>query len=830
MRLVERFGRVRDDCESLNLGGVWRPLIGRAPGFHRPLRCFGTGAKTLDPRLRLLLQLLRETSLTSSSSLLISSSPVVFPPVASPLFICRCWCISLHLLSRCRPRPAFVATTCSRVVDTMARNSSAKPRRAPKPKFHERDIVEIANQEDSSDDDFDIGDYRASSKSRKQPSKSKRSKKSKRTHRKRRHGSYSSDEVVDDSESGSDDSSNGSDQTDDSNVEINPKTGRAVRTTSKKAANYAESSVSDSSSSSGDSIASDDDHEIRRAVKQEESDSLVVTLHAPSEFLRTLEDINMSRPHKRETRSRTGSVVPLASGLRRSARISQSPEPSLVALGAKGRIQKMAKDGALLSVLSEKSFEVDAAHTGASSVNEEGESQINVADENVATPSNVDGDHAEEPPVADADIGAPDELQGDPGSPMESIEVHHKAFFDDDVADDESDEELPVKRVRSGKHRKHKEKRKQSSEDKDGEYQPFVEERPAKKSKSHRGKSSSDFEEDSFEDEDAAEEEAFEVEDEIHELIEGKKRVVKKAREPSPLGPRKRLEPGAYGAFAAQAAVDEERADLQIDEERALAAAAKKPRKGAPGFIRPKTVHSAALFSMGGIFGGASKGNISESDSSDEEGNKTAALIRMDGPPPTPHGANTAKSKNGGADITPLKVTGCDFSNVGGHENTLSSLNETMILPILYQQEFKEVDMKPPAGVLFTGPPGTGKTLLARAVAGELEKRGIKATFYMRKGGDVMSKYVGEAERSLRMLFETARKTAPSIIFFDEFDGKSLVVDACLSNRSRSCTRAKFEERSSTRIDRRYITGSHGRCRVSWSNHDHWSNQSTGPD
>ena len=41
----------------------------------------------------------------------------------------------------------------------------------------------------------------------------------------------------------------------------------------------------------------------------------------------------------------------------------------------------------------------------------------------------------------------------------------------------------------------------------------------------------------------------------------------------------------------------------------------------------------------------------------------------------------------------------------------------------------------------------------------------------MRKGADCLSKWVGEAERQLRLLFEEARNSQPSIIFFDEIDG-----------------------------------------------------------
>ena len=92
-------------------------------------------------------------------------------------------------------------------------------------------------------------------------------------------------------------------------------------------------------------------------------------------------------------------------------------------------------------------------------------------------------------------------------------------------------------------------------------------------------------------------------------------------------------------------------------------------------------------------------------------------------------------------------------------------------MPLLYPELFQKFKVVPPRGVLFHGPPGTGKTLLARALAASVGSSGRKVTFYMRKGADALSKWVGEAERQLRLLFEEARKTQPSIIFFDEIDG-----------------------------------------------------------
>lgn len=47
----------------------------------------------------------------------------------------------------------------------------------------------------------------------------------------------------------------------------------------------------------------------------------------------------------------------------------------------------------------------------------------------------------------------------------------------------------------------------------------------------------------------------------------------------------------------------------------------------------------------------------------------------------------------------------------------------------------------------------------------------FQVSFFMRKGADCLSKWIGEAERQLRLLFEQARRLQPSIIFFDEIDG-----------------------------------------------------------
>ena len=124
------------------------------------------------------------------------------------------------------------------------------------------------------------------------------------------------------------------------------------------------------------------------------------------------------------------------------------------------------------------------------------------------------------------------------------------------------------------------------------------------------------------------------------------------------------------------------------------------------------------------------------------------------------------------ADIQPMEMDmGVTFESVGGVDDHINSLREMVIFPLLYPEIFTKFSMTPPRGVLFYGPPGTGKTLIARALASECSSEGRKVAFFMRKGADCLSKWIGESERQLRLLFDQAYLMRPSIIFFDEIDG-----------------------------------------------------------
>ena len=104
------------------------------------------------------------------------------------------------------------------------------------------------------------------------------------------------------------------------------------------------------------------------------------------------------------------------------------------------------------------------------------------------------------------------------------------------------------------------------------------------------------------------------------------------------------------------------------------------------------------------------------------------------------------------------------FEDVAGLQSAKTELKE--IIDFLKEPDrFQRLGGEIPRGVLLVGPPGTGKTLLARAVAGEAE-----VPFFSITGSDFMEMFVGVGASRVRDLFETAKKTSPSIVFIDELD------------------------------------------------------------
>jgi SpoVK/Ycf46/Vps4 family AAA+-type ATPase len=105
------------------------------------------------------------------------------------------------------------------------------------------------------------------------------------------------------------------------------------------------------------------------------------------------------------------------------------------------------------------------------------------------------------------------------------------------------------------------------------------------------------------------------------------------------------------------------------------------------------------------------------------------------------------------------------LADVGGMADVKARLEAAFLAPLRNPELVKLYGKSLRGGLLLYGPPGCGKTFIARAVAGEMGARFLSVAL-----ADVLDMYIGQSERNLRELFDTARRNAPCVLFLDEID------------------------------------------------------------
>ncbi|MBC8065427.1 MAG: AAA family ATPase [Chlorobia bacterium] len=119
------------------------------------------------------------------------------------------------------------------------------------------------------------------------------------------------------------------------------------------------------------------------------------------------------------------------------------------------------------------------------------------------------------------------------------------------------------------------------------------------------------------------------------------------------------------------------------------------------------------------------------------------------------------------------------WEKVGGQEDAIKLIRETIEQPLLYPEIFEKFEKKPIKGILLYGPPGCGKTLIGKATAYNLTQeyskrvgKPVKEYFMAISGPKILNMWLGETERMVREIFKTAREKAKEgrlvFIFMDE--------------------------------------------------------------
>ncbi|BCO37704.1 AAA family ATPase [Mycobacterium heckeshornense] len=105
------------------------------------------------------------------------------------------------------------------------------------------------------------------------------------------------------------------------------------------------------------------------------------------------------------------------------------------------------------------------------------------------------------------------------------------------------------------------------------------------------------------------------------------------------------------------------------------------------------------------------------------------------------------------------------LADIAGMADVKRQLQLALLGPLRNPELMKAYKISARGGLLLYGPPGCGKTYIAKAVSGE-----IGASFYQVGIADVLHRWLGESERSIRSVFDNARRNAPCVLFFDEVD------------------------------------------------------------
>ena len=182
-------------------------------------------------------------------------------------------------------------------------------------------------------------------------------------------------------------------------------------------------------------------------------------------------------------------------------------------------------------------------------------------------------------------------------------------------------------------------------------------------------------------------------------------------------------------------------------------------------------------------------------------------------PPPVIDKVTHANSIDGGAVIIPIHAArsggesfieapaeAVKLSDVAGMTRAKSRVEAAFLAPLANPELRRAFNKSLRGGLLLYGPPGCGKTYLARALSGELGAR-----FYSTGLHEILDMFVGSSEKNLHGVFETARRNAPAVLFFDEIDALGQKRTALAGSGHRQVVVQFLSEFDSVTVDNRGV-------------------------
>ncbi|MBI4399698.1 AAA family ATPase, partial [Candidatus Micrarchaeota archaeon] len=121
-----------------------------------------------------------------------------------------------------------------------------------------------------------------------------------------------------------------------------------------------------------------------------------------------------------------------------------------------------------------------------------------------------------------------------------------------------------------------------------------------------------------------------------------------------------------------------------------------------------------------------------------------------------------------GPSLNPIKLLqkpNMNFKDVAGLDRLKEIIKDSIVYPLMDPDLARKYGKLGGGGILFYGPPGCGKTFIVKGAAGE-----CKSAFINAKISDILDMYVGNTEKNLHNIFETARKNSPCLVFIDEVE------------------------------------------------------------